>query len=182
MHQKEIEKHQQKIDKDFASTQKILLYGNDHGYDQLTTDEEKIDFINTLADDILLNVSIRYHVHTDETDVRKMIKTYIKDKDILAKFSNTTNRRHNIFEVSDGFIQRYGDLLLEKDIDQMPYDYLKEFEPYFRDVILDTNMQNEKVVNINKSGGAISEYEPYVLDPTNDHDVYFNIQLQGIRG
>jgi hypothetical protein len=64
----------------------------------------------------------------------------------------------------------------------MPYNYLKEFESYFRDVILDTNMQNKKVVNIHNSGGAISEYQKYVLYPTNDYSAYFNIQLQGIRG
>jgi hypothetical protein len=53
------------------------------GYDELTTDAEKIDFINRLVDDVYKNISIRYDLQTNANEIKKIIKSYVKDKDIL---------------------------------------------------------------------------------------------------
>ncbi|MEI8008192.1 MAG: hypothetical protein WCI00_01785 [bacterium] len=83
LHKKETQKQQNRIDNEFASNQKISFYGNDHGYYELKTEAEKIKYINTVTDNVFANISIRYNTQTDESEVKKLIRLYIKDKGIL---------------------------------------------------------------------------------------------------
>ena len=99
------------MDTEFVSKQKMAFYGSDHGYYELKADEDKIRYINELTDQLFENIAIRYHVQTDEEEIKKIIRSYIKDKEILGRFSNTTNYTYNIFELSDAFSKKYSDIL-----------------------------------------------------------------------
>ena len=167
LHNKEIQKHQQKIDSDFASNQQLIFYANDHGYYEIKTEKEKIEYINKLVDQIFENISVRYNIQTDEDEIKKMIKIYIKDDKILWKFSNTSNYANNVFSIGNAFTQKYSDILVEKDINQMPYDHLKDFEEYFKDVILDSNMWDENLVRLSGAQGTSMKEDTYIPDPTN---------------
>lgn len=181
LHQKKIEKQQEQIDNDFASKQKMVFYWADHGYYELTTDKEKIEYINTLTSKVFENISIRYHIQKDEDEIKRIIRSYIKDQEILSKFANTTNYSHNIFDISDDFVRKYSDVLVEKDINNMPYDHLQNFEEYFKDVILDTTILDEATVKLYRGEGGVETEEIYLIHPMNDNSMYFNIQLQCIK-
>jgi len=72
------------MDKEFVSKQKMSFYNNaGHGYYELKTDAEKINYINKLTDDVYENLSIRYNQESDEEGIKKIIKSYVRDKEIL---------------------------------------------------------------------------------------------------
>lgn len=181
LHHKEVQHQQKKMDTEFVSKQKMAFYGTDHGYYELKTDAEKIKYIDELTDQIFENIALRYHVETDKEEIKKIIRSYIKDKEILGRFSNTTNYTHNIFELSDAFTKKYSDILLEKDIDTMPYAHLKEYEIYFNDVILDPTLRDEKKTRLSGGQGTIRSDDKYLLDPRNNQSIYGEISLQCIE-
>ncbi len=179
LHKKETQKQQNRIDNEFASNQKISFYGNDHGYYELKTEAEKIKYINTVTDNVFANISIRYNTQTDESEVKKLIRLYIKDKGILWRFSNTNNYKYTIFDIADECAKKYGDIFIEKGINIMPYDHIKEYEGYFNDLILDSTMTNQNVVQIQKSS-TTSLRNGYVISPINE-SLYYDIQLECVK-
>lgn len=181
LHQKEVQQQQKKVDTEFVSKQKMAFYGTDHGYYELKTDAEKIKYIDELTDEIFENIALRYHVETDKEEIKKIIRSYIKDKEILGRFSNTTNYTYNIFELSDAFSKKYSDILLEKDIDTMPYAHLKEYEWYFKDVILDNTIRDEEKTRLGGGQSTIRSDNRYLLDPRNNQSIYGEISLQCIQ-
>jgi hypothetical protein len=116
----------------------------------MTEAADKIEYINKLTTTIFENITLRYNIQTDEDEIKKIIRSYIKDKEILEGFANGDNYNYNVFNVSDAFVKKYSDILIEKDINKMPYDHLKEYEEYFKDLIVDPNMANDAVVQIHK--------------------------------
>lgn len=177
LHQKEVFEKQEKVDKDFTNKQKIFFYGN-HSYYELNTDNEKIEYIDKLKDEIYENISVRYNVHKSEDEIKKIIRSYIQDKEILGRFANTSYHAYNIFQASNDFVKKFNNILIEQDINKMPYDHLNEFETYFKDVILESNIMNKKMVHFsgdqNFSGdqGTIGLKYIYIPDPLNGATTY----------
>ena len=152
-----------------------------HGYYELTTTAEKIEYINKLIDALFENISIRYNLKTGEDEIKDIIRSYIKDEEILGKFANTDNYNYNIFDISDAFVKKYySDVLIKKDIDKMPYNHLKDYETYFKELITNTNMANEDVMQIYKGPNGVASQNKYLMSPTNI-SIYFDIQLQCIK-
>jgi len=182
LHQREMEKQQEKMDTEFASKQKMSFNGDmGHGYYELTTTAEKIEYINKLIDALFENISIRYDLQTGEDEIKDIIRSYIKDKEILGKFANTDNYNYNIFDISDAFVKKYySDVLIKKDIDKMPYDHLKDYETYFKELIINTNMTNENVIQIYKGPNGAASQNKYLMSPTNI-SIYSDIQLRCIK-
>ena|GEM_PF-2853533 len=170
------------MDTEFASKQKMSFNGDmGHGYYELTTTAEKIEYINKLIDALFENISIRYDLQTGEDEIKDIIRSYIKDKEILGKFANTDNYNYNIFDISDAFVKKYySDVLIKKDIDKMPYDHLKDYETYFKELIINTNMTNENVIQIYKGPNGAASQNKYLMSPTNI-SIYSDIQLRCIK-
>ena len=133
-----------------------------------------------MIDEVFANIVMRYNVKSNETDIKKDIKIYIKDKEVLWRFSNTTNYTNNIFTIADEFVQKYSDILIEKNADRAPYDHLREYEQYFKDIITDKTILDKNIVHIRK-GKGLEWDKSYVFAPSNDRWIYFNIQLQCIQ-
>lgn len=83
IHQRQIQEQQKKIDSSFVEKQKMVFYGADHGYYELTKDAEKIEYIDRLTDELFENIAVRYHIQEGETEIKKILRAYIKDKEIL---------------------------------------------------------------------------------------------------
>ena len=181
LHDKQVQQQQKKMDTEFVSKQKMAFYGRDHGYYELKSDAEKISYIDKLTDRLFENIAIRYHIQKDKEEIKKIIRSYIKDKEILGRFSNTENYTYNIFELSDDFSKKYSDILVEKDIDAMPYDHLKEYEWYFKDVILDSTLWDGSKTVLSGSQGTRRVDNKYILDPRDNPSIYSDITLQCIQ-
>ncbi len=181
LHQKEIQKQQEKMDVDFTNKQKIYFYG-DHWYYELKTDADKIEYIDKLKDEIFENILVRYDVQGNEDEVKKLIRSYIKDSEILRRFANSENHTYNIFETGDSFVKKYGDVFLERGIDKVPYEHLKEYEQYFKDIIIDPNILLQEKTVLHGDQGTIKSNEMYKLDPRyNNQWLYADIDLVGIK-
>lgn len=173
--QKELLAYQQKIDTDFVSKQKIFFYGwNGHGYYEKHTDQEKIEYIDKLKDEIYENIVIRYDIKQDKEEIKKLIKLYIKDKEILWKFVNTDNYKSNVFEISDNFVKKFNDILVEDGINKVPYEQFKEYEQYFRDLITNPNMSDENKISLSGDQGTLVSTSEYIPSPFNGKTTYYS--------
>ncbi|MCX6824134.1 MAG: L-histidine N(alpha)-methyltransferase [candidate division SR1 bacterium] len=183
LHQKEITQEKEKMDTKFVSNQKMFFYsGGGHGYYELKTDAEKIEYINELTNAVFENITVRYNIQTDEEEIKKIIRSYVKDKNILGKFSNTDDYIDNIFNISDDFVKKYSDILVEKDINSMPYDHLKQYEEYFKDIIVDINMMNERMTRLSGTQGTMDVSNSYIPDPSNGQlPHYSTIDLECVK-
>jgi len=183
VHQKEIKQEKEKVDAEFVSKQKMFFYGGSgHGYYELKTDAEKIDYINKLTDAVFENIALRYNIQTDEEEIQQIIRSYVKDKDILWRFTNTDKYTQNIFDIGDEFVKKYSDMLIEKDINKMPYDHLNVYEEYFKDMIVDTNMTNEELTRLSGAQGTMNLSNPYIPDPSNGKMTYCSsIDLECVK-
>lgn len=176
--EREIKEQQQKIDEEFASKQKMFFYG-DMGGSELVSSEAKIEQINRWTDDVLTNIIARYQVEDNE-EIIKILRSYIKDDEIVEKFANGNEYEYAIANTGDEFVKKNGDVFVGKDVNKLPYDHLKEYETYFREVILDKNISDETKVSIQKKPNSLEDIYPYILSPSED-SYLFNIQLECIK-
>ncbi|MEI6118409.1 MAG: hypothetical protein WCP92_04140 [bacterium] len=73
-------------------------------------------------------------------------------------------------------------MLIEKDINKMPYDHLNVYEEYFKDMIVDTNMTNEELTRLSGAQGTMNLSNPYIPDPSNGKMTYCSsIDLECVK-